>query len=58
MRIGSFNTPLDGEGEKVEVDETFIGQKKGAEVKRGASHKMAARPSPPRETGATTSSCS
>ena len=41
MRTGSFRAPLGGEGEKVEVDETFIGRKKGTEVRRGTSHKMA-----------------
>ncbi len=41
MRTGSFDVPLGGKGEPVEVDETFIGRKKGAEVKRGTSHKMA-----------------
>ena len=41
MRSGSFRAPLGGEGKKVEADETFIGRKKGAEVKRGTAHKMA-----------------
>ena len=30
---------MGGEGEIVEIDETFIGRKEGAEVRRGASHK-------------------
>ena len=33
--------PLGGEGKVVESDETFIGRKKGAPVRRGTSHKMA-----------------
>ena len=41
MRTGSFSAPLGAEGGQVEVDETFIGRKKGAEVCRGTSHKMA-----------------
>ena len=41
MRSGSFRAPLGGEGKKVEADETFIGRKKGAKVKRGTAHKMA-----------------
>ena len=41
MRSGSFRAPLGGEGEKVEVDETFIGRKKGTPVRRGTAHKMA-----------------
>ena len=41
MRTGSFSTPLGGESAQVEVDETFIGRKKGAPVRRGTSHKMA-----------------
>ena len=40
MRSGEF-TPMGGDGEVVEVDETFIGRKEGTEVKRGTSHKMA-----------------
>jgi len=31
--------PLGGEGEIVEIDETFIGRKAGEEVRRGSSHK-------------------
>ena len=41
MRTGSFKAPLGGQGETVEADETFIGRKKGAEVRRGTAHKMA-----------------
>lgn len=33
---------MGGEGEAVEVDETFIGRKKGTEIRRGTTHKMAA----------------
>lgn len=40
MRSGAFDI-MGGEGEAVEVDETFIGRKKGTEVRRGTSHKMA-----------------
>ena len=31
--------PMGGEGEVVEIDETFIGKKEGAEVRRGFAHK-------------------
>ena len=41
MRTGSFSVPLGGKGKPVEADETFIGRKKGTEVRRGTSHKMA-----------------
>jgi transposase-like protein len=41
MRTGDFDIPMGGEGEAVEVDETFIGRKKGTQVRRGTSHKMA-----------------
>ena len=41
MRSGSFKASLGGEGKKVEADETFIGRKKGATVRRGTAHKMA-----------------
>ncbi len=34
-------TPMGGAGEIVEVDETYIGKKKGVPVKRGAGHKHA-----------------
>ena len=40
MRTGALDV-MGGEGEAVEVDETFIGRKKGTEVRRGTSHKMA-----------------
>ena len=40
MRGGGLS-PMGGEGEVVEVDETYIGKKEGAEVRRGAWHKMA-----------------
>ncbi len=33
--------PMGGEGEVVEIDETFIGKKEGAEVRRGFAHKNA-----------------
>ena len=32
---------MGGEGEVVEIDETFIGRKEGAEVRRGFAHKNA-----------------
>jgi len=38
MRSGPL-APMGGTGSIVEVDETFIGKKEGAEVRRGASHK-------------------
>ena len=41
MRTGEFDVPMGGEGKAVEVDETFIGRKKGYEKRRGVSHKMA-----------------
>jgi len=42
MRTGSFDAPMGGEDSGgVEVDETFIGRKKGVPVKRGTSHKHA-----------------
>lgn len=40
MRTGGLE-PLGGLGAVVEADETFIGRKKGAEVKRGHGHKLA-----------------
>jgi transposase-like protein len=40
MRVGGL-TPMGGEGEIVEVDETYIGRKDGFEVKRGFGHKNA-----------------
>jgi transposase-like protein len=41
MRCGSFAVPMGGAGGVVEVDETFIGNKPGAPVKRGYGHKNA-----------------
>lgn len=43
MRDGSFAAPMGGNGSSgiVEADETFIGKKKGAKVRRGAGHKHA-----------------
>src|SRR5271165_2303431 len=38
MRAGDL-APMGGPGSIVEIDETFIGKKEGAEVKRGTSHK-------------------
>jgi len=38
MRSGDW-TPMGGEGQIVEIDETFIGQKEGVEVRRGYAHK-------------------
>lgn len=38
MRSGTF-TPMGGRGGVVEVDETFIGRKRGVEKKRGYAHK-------------------
>ncbi len=38
MRDG-FNDPLGGAGQTIEVDETYIGVKKGATVRPGTSHK-------------------
>ena len=32
---------MGGEGEIVEIDETYIGRKEGAEIRRGAGHKNA-----------------
>lgn len=40
MRSGGL-APMGGNGGFVEVDETFIGKKKGAEVQRGYAHKHA-----------------
>jgi transposase-like protein len=40
MRDGTL-APLGGNGGAVEADETFIGRKEGAEVRRGYSHKHA-----------------
>lgn len=41
MRSGALAPPMGGEGEVVEVDETFIGQKKGRRRKSGRGHKHA-----------------
>jgi transposase-like protein len=38
MRPGPL-APMRGEGSIVEIDETFIGKKEGAEVRRGGAHK-------------------
>ena len=40
MRDGSL-APMGGAGGIVEIDETYIGRKEGAEIKRGAGHKSA-----------------
>ena len=40
MRSGNL-PPMGGEGETVEIDETFIGRKPGTEVRRGYAHKNA-----------------
>jgi transposase-like protein len=40
MRVGGL-APMGGSGSIVEVDETFIGRKKGVEVKQGTRHKHA-----------------
>lgn len=40
MRTGGL-APMGGEGETVEIDETYIGRKKGSPVKAGAGHKNA-----------------
>lgn len=41
MRSGSFAPPMGGQGAVVEVDETFIGQKKDVPKRRGYAHKHA-----------------
>ena len=42
MRSGGLATPMGGEGQVVEADETYIGRKKGSVVKRGTGgHKNA-----------------
>ena len=41
MRDGSLLPPMGGEGAVVEVDETFIGQKKDVPKRRGYAHKHA-----------------
>jgi len=40
MRSGDLS-PMGGDGTPVEADETFIGRKEGADVKRGYGHKNA-----------------
>ena len=50
MRSGEMGT-LGGEGGVVEVDETYIGRKAGAEVRRGYAHKMAVLSLVHRESG-------
>ena len=40
MRVGGLS-PLGGEGQTVEVDETFIGRKQGSVVRAGGHHKNA-----------------
>lgn len=45
-------TPMGGDGGIVEVDETFIGRKKGVEVKSGFRHKMAVLSLVDRDSGA------
>ena len=39
MRIGDLAPPMGGAGSIVEIDETFIGRKEGAKVRRGGAHK-------------------
>jgi transposase-like protein len=41
MRVGDLAPPMGGAGSIVEIDETYIGRKAGAEVRRGAGHKNA-----------------
>ena len=41
MRGGGREGPLGGEGDIVEIDETFIGRKPDVEVRRGSQHKHA-----------------
>jgi transposase-like protein len=50
MRPASLS-PMGGTGSMVEVDETFIGRKKGAEVRHGYEHKMKVLSLVDRETG-------
>jgi hypothetical protein len=50
MRTGEL-APFGGEGGVVEVDETYIGRKKGAVVRQGAQHKMAVLSLVHRESG-------
>jgi transposase-like protein len=39
FKSGPFSAAMGGEGEIVEIDETFIGHKEGTEVRRGYAHK-------------------
>lgn len=41
MKEGAWPGPLGGSGKVVEADETYIGRKKGMEVRRSAAHKLA-----------------
>lgn len=41
LRVDGSIAPLGGDGAVVEADETYIGRKEGAEVKRGYGHKRA-----------------
>ncbi|HTO84631.1 MAG TPA: IS1595 family transposase [Methylomirabilota bacterium] len=41
MKEGAFPGQLGGAGVPVEADETFIGRKKGKEIRRGSAHKHA-----------------
>ena len=41
MRSGGMAPPMGGKGKVVEIDETYIGKKKGAKVRSGGSHKHA-----------------
>jgi len=41
MRSGGMAPPMGGKGKVVEIDETYIGKKKGVKVKTGAGHKHA-----------------
>lgn len=41
MRAGTFSPPMGGTGSPVEIDETFIGRKKGMPKRRGTGHKHA-----------------
>jgi transposase-like protein len=50
MRSGGL-APMGGEGGVVEVDETYIGRKKGVDIQRGYQHKMAVLSLVHRETG-------
>lgn len=50
MRSGNL-APMGGEGGVVEVDETFIGKKKGVQMRRGFHHKVAVLSLVHRESG-------